>query len=305
MASLPTPRPHCTECLRKDAEVNELRTNLERQRADNREQIRQQLYEMQGQGSGRSSRRSFRTGEIATQTTPVPAEEECKASERVREAPSRQASSQVKRATKKAKAATPDGGSIGFNNRMLMNNYLRSVKQFLQNLDSEGGGDYRKENLARVDQIANAQQIILLDEEDDDSDSSHVTPGMMKEVVELSLRVAQELIAVKAGSGRPGVQFELTLPHVKEMAAESKADRKSCHAIIVEIERQMYELGNTFSKVHGARTGGSAVEAALAQFNEIQTTYLKLPLRLKPIFDHSKKLETVLSKALKQQAAAE
>lgn len=101
---------------------------------------------------------------------------------------------------------------------------------------------------------------------------------------------------MKTATKSAGIKIDLTLPQVKEMAAESKADRKSCHAIIVEIEKQMYEMGNTFNKARGS--GG--LDAVVKQFNEIQTTYLKLPLRLKPIFDYSKKLETVLSKALKQ-----
>ena len=89
---------------------------------------------------------------------------------------------------------------------------------------------------------------MLFDEEDEDSDSSRVTAVMIQELVELSLRVTQELLAMKTGTKSAGIKIDLTLAQVKEMAAESKADRKSCHAIIVEIEKQMYEMGNTFSK---------------------------------------------------------
>jgi len=42
-------------------------------------------------------------------------------------------------------------------------------------------------------------------------------------------------------------------------------------------------------------------ENSKEQFGKILATYLQLPLRLKPIFDHSKKIENVLLKSLKSQ----
>ena len=42
-------------------------------------------------------------------------------------------------------------------------------------------------------------------------------------------------------------------------------------------------------------------ESSKEQFSKILGTYLQLPHRLKPIFDHRKKIENVLLKSLKSQ----
>lgn len=42
-------------------------------------------------------------------------------------------------------------------------------------------------------------------------------------------------------------------------------------------------------------------DETLKVFTQIMDTYLQLPHRLKPIFDHCKKIETCLMKALKKQ----
>jgi hypothetical protein len=77
---------------------------------------------------------------------------------------------------------------------------------------------------------------------------------------------------------------------MKEMQNEARQERKSCHSIIVEIEKLMYNMSSTLSD--------SASESS-GTFRAILEKYLLLPHRLKPIFDHCKKVETVMMKALK------
>ncbi len=91
------------------------------------------------------------------------------------------------------------------------------------------------------------------------------------------------------------IDLSFTLAEIKEIQNQARADRKACHHIIVEIEKLIYEMNSILSTSiqHG--------DNAQSMFNTIQDTYLKLPHRLKPIFDHCKKFESILVKAIKAQ----
>ena len=94
------------------------------------------------------------------------------------------------------------------------------------------------------------------------------------------------------------VDFGMTIKDLKEMQNLARVERKACHHIIVEIEKLMYELNSILGQV---TSDSPNHEGTVKVFTQIMDTYLQLPLRLKPIFDHCKKIETCLMKALKKQ----
>jgi len=82
------------------------------------------------------------------------------------------------------------------------------------------------------------------------------------------------------------------------MQSVARQERKACHHIIVEIEKLMYELNSLLtaqSEIAEAPKENGPTEV----FGQVLDAYLKLPHRLKPIFDHCKKIENVLIRALK------
>ena len=94
------------------------------------------------------------------------------------------------------------------------------------------------------------------------------------------------------------VDFGISFQELKEMQSVARQERKACHHIIVEIEKLMYELNSlltTQSETAEAPTENGSTQV----FGQVLDTYLKLPHRLKPIFDHCKKIENVLIRALK------
>ena len=84
---------------------------------------------------------------------------------------------------------------------------------------------------------------------------------------------------------------------MKEMQQNAKSERQSCHRIIIEIEKLMYEMNDLLTP------GGQPfdINNATDVFNQILDIYLRLPHRLKPIFDHCKKIESKFLQALKTQ----
>lgn len=95
------------------------------------------------------------------------------------------------------------------------------------------------------------------------------------------------------------IEFGLSFQDLKDMQGVARSERKACHHIIVEIEKLMYEM-NT---ILGAQPAVNVAEASKV-FSQILDTYLSLPHRLKPIFDHCKKIESVMQKAMKAQDEA-
>jgi len=93
------------------------------------------------------------------------------------------------------------------------------------------------------------------------------------------------------------IEFGITATELKEMQQLARNERKACHHIIVEIEKLMYEM-NTF--MTSAPEQYNHQDAGKV-FSQILDTYLSLPHRLKPIFDHCKKIENVVQKAMKSQ----
>ena len=73
--------------------------------------------------------------------------------------------------------------------KIILGNYLRHVKEFVDNQES----DNRNSLLNKLTSIAQANQIMLLDE-DEDSDSSKITPELMREIVDLGLGLTQQLL---------------------------------------------------------------------------------------------------------------
>lgn len=94
------------------------------------------------------------------------------------------------------------------------------------------------------------------------------------------------------------VEFGLSIQDLKDMQNVARGERKACHHIIVEIEKLMYEMN---SRLGEDCQEPQTQEETLKVFTQIMDTYLQLPHRLKPIFDHCKKIETCLMKALKKQ----
>lgn len=77
------------------------------------------------------------------------------------------------------------------------------------------------------------------------------------------------------------------------MQSDARNERKACHKIIVDIEKLMYQMDSMINSKSNDQTTQVKI------FGEIMDTYLKLPLKLKPIFDHCKKIENIMVKALK------
>lgn len=172
----------------------------------------------------------------------------------------------------------------------------------------------------RLDQVANQQRITLFDE-DEGPDSDLITPQLIQQVIQLSMDLINDLLqAQKAATAdsvlieqqppqiiekiieKVSIQFKtidlgLTSAELKDMQKLAREERKACHHIIVEIEKLMYEMNTFMSQPPEKFNQANASQV----FTQILDTYLSLPHRLKPIFDHCKKIESVMQKALKSQ----
>jgi len=62
--------------------------------------------------------------------------------------------------------------------------------------------------------------------------------------------------------------------------------RKAINSTIVDIETLMYEMNSLFNAQKNSQE--------YHQFQKVLESYLSLPRRLKPLFDHCKKMETIL-----------
>jgi hypothetical protein len=90
----------------------------------------------------------------------------------------------------------------------------------------------------------------------------------------------------------------MTMSEFKEMQHKVRIERQSCHRIIVEVERLLYEMTNIL------QSPSFDLQQCLQLFGYITTTYLDLPLHLKPIFDHCKQIESKILLTLKSHDSA-
>ena len=158
----------------------------------------------------------------------------------------------------------------------------------------------------KLGSIAKKQKIYLFDEEEI-PDPDLITNEMIFMTMSNSLDLIQELLTYsevkKVEEPAPQkivsmqyIDFGITLAEMKQMQQLSRGERKKCHHTIVEIEKLMYELSSIID------SGEDINRDNLKQlFHKTLETYLLLPHCLKPIFDHCKKIENLLTKALKSQ----
>lgn len=156
---------------------------------------------------------------------------------------------------------------------------------------------------SKLDGIAKKQNIYLFDEEEM-PDPDLITNEMIFLTMSNALDLIQELLAYSEAKNveEPPpkkivsmyIDFGITLADMKQMQQLSRGERKKCHHTIVEIEKLMYELSSIID-------GGEDINIDNMKqiFSKTLETYLLLPHCLKPIFDHCKKTENLLTKALK------
>lgn len=147
----------------------------------------------------------------------------------------------------------------------------------------------------KLGEVALKQNITLFDEEEQ-PDPSLITPRLIHNVTSLALDLVSDLLSRNPESSLDSVpkektvsktvfktvEFGIQLDKLKDMQNVARVERKECHRIIVEIEKLMYEMNSLLS------TDELKIYEMTATFQEILDIYLRLPHRLKPIFDHCK-----------------
>ena len=144
------------------------------------------------------------------------------------------------------------GTSLRSCHKILLSNYIRQFRVYLDNLDEE-----QSEKTSKMQQklsvMAQKQKITLFHEEED-PDTSLVTKGLIQEIMSMSLDMITDLLVFSSEEASlppvfKTVEFGLNFEQLKEMQNVARTERKSCHQIIVEIERLMYDMNNLMGKI--------------------------------------------------------
>jgi hypothetical protein len=142
-------------------------------------------------------------------------------------------------------------GSLRSCHKILLSNYIRQFRVYLDNLDEE----MTEKTLLmqnKLTDMAEKQKITLFHEEED-PDTSAVTKELIQEIMSMTLDMITDLLtfsgeeSVQAQPVFKTVEFGLNFEQLKEMQNVARTERKSCHQIIVEIEKLMYDLNSLMS----------------------------------------------------------
>ena len=139
--------------------------------------------------------------------------------------------------------------------RILFNNLFRDFKKFADNVQ---GPDH--ERLQKLHTMLNTHlHGMSLCYEDEDPDPSLVTQELVFDCIYNSIDLISALLKANSklfnrisGSNLPSDQgsrqdepsLGVSLVEMKQMQTLAKQERQSCHTIIVDIEKLMYEMNN-------------------------------------------------------------